>query len=193
MKILLVTFLLISMIGCKDENTDTSVNVPTDTSIEFPVFPKNYFLGTYSESYTLTGEFSNSESVTIEMSTATGSVTEFDSQTVFSIKETIVLENHSSGSQEISVFENYYSSDAENLKIVGAYSYTEGVIMLPNSNNILPSIGSIGDSGEIGKYTFSSGLSNVVTWEIKDGFNGNAFILITFSYKDSQDNLLTWQ
>ena len=31
-------------------------------------------------------------------------------------------------------------------------------------------------------------MSNVVTWEIKDGFNGNAFILITFSYKDSQDN-----
>jgi hypothetical protein len=162
-----------------------SSNVPTDTSLVFSVFPPGYFDGSYDVSYSLTGSSSDGENFTATLREQSGSTTVFNAQPVMTIDQQISITNTTTGATAAGSSEDYYSTDINNLTLVGSLNITDGNIMMATSTDIIPLTGSIGDFGNAGSYTLSDGTSVTLSWSLLDGFNGKAKEARTGVFRDS--------
>ena len=161
-----------------------SSDVPTDTSLVFSVFPPGYFGGSYSASYSLTGSTSDGQNLTATLLEQSGSTTVFNAQPVITIDSQISITNTTTGAFAASSSEGYFSSDINNLTVVGSLNITEGVTMTATSTSIIPLTGSIGNFGNVGSYTLSDGTSATLSWDLLDGFNGKAKLARISVFRD---------
>lgn len=162
---------------------------PTDTSLEFSLNPPGYFGGSYSDSHSLTGSYSNGDKATATLRSQSGSTTTFNGLPVLTIDQQVSITNTTSGANAADSSEGYYSTDLTKLTVVGGLSITDGVITMATSTSIIPLIARIGDFGNVGNYTQSDGKSQSRSWALEDGFNGKAKLVITTVLKDFSDAL----
>ena len=162
-----------------------TTNTPTDPSLVFNLFPPGYFGGSYSDSYSLTGSDNTGDGYTATIAVQSGSTATFNAQPVLTIDQQVTITNTTTNAIGTGSSETYFSTDLNNLMVVGNYSITDNITALPNSLSIIPLTGSIGDFGNIGSYALSDGTSSVNSWALQDGFNGNAKLAMTFVARDS--------
>jgi len=166
-----------------------SSDVPTDTSLVFPAFPPGYFDGSYSALYLLTGSSSDDENFSATLREQSSSTVLFNTQPVMTINQQIWITNVTTGAIDTELSEIYYSTDINNLTLVGSLNITDGVITMATSTSIIPLTGSIGDFGNVGSYILSDGTSLTLSWALLDGFNGKAKLEKTAVFRDSSGAL----
>lgn len=189
--IAIIVLLSITLVACDkgDNGSSSQANIPTDRTLEFSLFPATYFGGSYSAYYSLVGAMSNGDGVRATFSTQSGSTATFNTQSVTTIEELTAITNATTGAVTTSLREIYYSTDMNNLTILGEYRTIDGVTIIATSPSVLPVTAKIGDFGMVGTYTLSDGTSSSVTWSLEDGYNGKAKLIITTTVQNASNTL----
>lgn len=184
-------FMSLSLVACGGGggSSSSTSDTPTDTSIVFSTFPSTYFGGNYSSTYTLNGSFSNGDNVRATWNIQSGSTTSFNSQSVTTIDQLLSITNTTTSATSGGLSETYYSTDTNNLTLLGGYRTIDGVSSMATSTTVIPLSGTIGDFGMVGNYTLSDGTSSSITWALEDGFNGKAKLVTTTTIRDSSNAL----
>ena len=194
---ILTTALLLSACGSGGGSTATGTGggggAPTDTSIDFSLFPPTFFTS-YDVSADLSGTFSSSLSSDVAV---TGSITEkIQVQSTFSGQAAIPFLTTTTFTSSIvfgtAVITNYYNMDAANRRFLG--SEDDVISTALTTPTVIPKTARIGDSGSVGVYVDADGLESTITWRLEDGFNGNAKLIIlnkTNKASGSPDNTAT--
>ncbi len=177
------------LVGCGGGGGGGSNDVPSDRLLVFSLFPPGYFEGNYSDSTSLKGSFSNGDTVTASIAAQSGNTTIFNGQAVLTIDSQISMTNTTTGAIAAGSSEGYFTTDLNNLKIIGGLNITDGVTIMATSTDIIPLTGFIGDFGNVGSYTLSDGTSQTSSWALEDGFNGKAKLVTTYVSKDSSNVL----
>jgi len=172
-------FIAFALYGCGGGGggsapTGTTGGTPTDTSIDFSLFPADYFTS-YNVSADLTGNDNKG-------STITGRITEqLQAQTTFmgAAALPVVAQTQftaSNGGFAAATVTSYFSTDASSRKFLGVSG--DVVTASSSSTFVIPQTANIGDSGVMGTYTDNAGFVTSVTWRLEDGLNGNAKLVI---------------
>lgn len=179
--LILTAALLLSACGSGGGGTTTNTGggngTPTDTSIDFNLFPSNFFTS-YDVSADLSGTFSSSLSSDVAV---TGSITEkIQAQSTFSgqaaIPFLVTITFTSPTVFGTAVITNYYNMDVNNRRFLG--SEDDVISSAVTTPTVIPATARIGDSGNVGVYVDTDGLKSTITWRLEDGFNGNAKLIV---------------
>jgi hypothetical protein len=196
--LILTTALFLSACGSSgggDTPADNSSGsgIPTDTTIDFALFPPDFFTS-YDASADLSGTFSDGVNSDIAV---TGSVTEIiQAQSTFSGQATIpILTTTTFTSSTVfgtALITDHYSIDADNRLYLG--SEDDVISTAVTTPTIIPKTARIGDSGDVGVYVDTDGFESTITWRLEDGFDGEAKLIVlnkTNKVSGSPDNTTT--
>ena len=186
---LLYATVILTLNGCVDSGS--SSDEPTDKTIAFQLFTDSFFNNTYSISFSLSGNFSNGDKVDASIQSRSAGSKTFNSQSVNTIFTQIQATNKSTGAVVTNSGEEYYSTDKNNLMLIGDYSSIDQVTAIGTSLEVIPLSATIGDFGTIGSYSHSDGKSSTTTWSLEDGYNGKAILKISTIIRDSSGDLDT--
>ncbi|MBL1275674.1 MAG: hypothetical protein COB30_006280 [Ectothiorhodospiraceae bacterium] len=176
-----ILMILIMLTACGGSGGgEPATDEPTDTSLSFSLYPATYFDGSYFESYSQKSVDSN-----VSWTVRLGSTIAFNGQPISTIEDALSFTDNSSGVVLSGVLERYFSTDTNNLTLVGYYLDFSGVVAMATSVDILPLTATIGSFGSVGSYSLSDGESEVITWALLDGYNGKARLEITKVTRDS--------
>ncbi len=179
--------------GSTATGTGGGGGTPTDTTIDFSLFPPTFFTS-YDVSADLSGTFSNGVSPDVAV---TGSVTEkIQAQSTFLGQAAIPFLTTTTFTSSIAfgtaVITNYYNMDAANRRFLGSEDdVTSTALTTPT---VIPKTARIGDSGSVGVYVDVDGLESTITWRLEDGFDGKAKLIIlnkTNKASGAPDNTVT--
>lgn len=187
--LIIAALISITLTACDGGSSSSSTQTPTDPTLVFSLFPAQFFLGSYSASYSLSGSYSNGDTVTGIWQIQSGTTTTFNSQPVVTINQNLSLTNTASGATTSTIGETYYSPDTNNLTLVGSYRTIDGVSSMATSTSIIPLTGNVGDFGNVGSYTLSDGTNSSITWSLVDGYNGKAKLVTTTVVRDTSNAL----
>ena len=187
----------LSLYGCggggSGSGTTTVTDTPTDTSLVFSIFAPEYLGGSYSVSYSLAGSDTNGDTYTATQTVQSGSTTKYLFKEVKEIIVSTSITNTSTGSPLINMQDKKYFTFGLNnsdLKyyaskiIIDEATYDVRTI----TNEVIPLTATIGDSGTVGNYT-RAGTSFTQSWELTDGFNGKAILVVTTVPDDTSSDL----
>lgn len=194
--LILITSLFLS--GCGGGGSDApgagdGHGTPTDTSIDFTIFPPNFFTN-YSASADLTGTFTGSILGDVEL---TGSLTEvLQAQTTFLGSAAIpylttTTFTSTAGIGGTAQLTSYYNMEENNRRFLGV---SGEVNIVSATTTAMPQTARIGESGNIGTYVADDGMTSVISWSLEDGFNGNAKLILsnqTNNASGAPDNTVT--
>jgi len=184
-----LTLLAVLISGCGGGGGGTSPNTggsgnPTDTNLSFKLFPDNYFLN-YNVSANLAG--SDNKGNTYTGSSAENSLPETTFLSEYAIPIETIINFTASNVGFAAVTQNqYFGTNASDRRFLGV----DGDITTVSANTFtIPTTAKIGDSGTAGTYTDNSGSISTLTWDIKDGFDGNAKLTLLTTTNDQLGNL----
>jgi len=177
--LILTTALFLSACGSSGGDgttTDNSSGTPTDTTIDFSLFPPDFFTS-YDVSADLSGTFSGGVNPDVAV---TGTVTEkIQAQSTFSGQAAIPFLTTTTFTSSIvfgtALITNYYSIDADDRRFLGS---DDDVISTAVTTTVVPKTARIGDSGDVGVYVDTDSFESTITWRLEDGFDGNAKLII---------------
>jgi len=185
--------------GCTNSGSDNgdgndTTQSPTPVNLPIQFFADGYFTQGYSENWgqvdfydSLIGRQNDvgTVSVTTEITTIfngqsavpvnlTWSYTDTSTNVAYSISETF-----------------YYSTNPIDRRLTGFTDNVSGVDYFFSSTATIPLFSTVGNSGTIGVYSGSDGITTVAaTWELRDGFNGNAYLDINLAYYNNVGDLI---
>ncbi|HHI92056.1 MAG TPA: hypothetical protein ENK04_00870 [Gammaproteobacteria bacterium] len=189
-------FILISLLisGCGGGGNSTpnlSVGgLPTDTSIDFKLFPDNYFTN-YDVSAALTGADNQGRTYTGNTTEKTLNETVFLGDPAIPVQTDMVF-TISNGGFGAASLTSYYSVDAGDRRFLG--SRNNNVETVSATTTPIPETANIGDAGVIGTYIDNSNAETSLSWKLEDGFNGNAKLVLSNVTNDQSgvlDNTFT--
>ena len=154
----------------------------------FNIFPPGFFGGNYLHNITFTGSDTDSSIHTATLLEESGADTTFNSISVKTIKETLLITNVGGGGSVSGGLSNqYYTNDLNNLKYVG---YFVGInnVATATSSSIMPITTYIGDSGTMGSYERSDGSTFTITWQLVADSDANAKYITTTVSRDNDVN-----
>ena len=163
----------------------------------YNIFPPNFFDGTYNNG-TVNFEGSDDDgagvahTATLLEKSGTSNTT-FDSQSVNTIDETLII-TKSGTSSAGGLSHQYWTTDLNNLKYVGYYVGVNDVATA-TSSSIMPITTYIGASGTMGTYERSDGSTFKITWQLVDdtsGPNKAKYITTTVSRDGSVNDTLLY-
>ena len=178
---------IFSLSGCGGGGSSTT---PTDPNTVFSLFPSAYFTLGYSESYTLTGTDTGGGVFTGSYSIQTQSQSTFNGNPAIPFAVSLQLNNTASGAFVTAIGTGYYSTTISNLHNLGFTNTTFGTTTVSASTTALPTTATIGNFGSVGTYTDSAGDTDVDTWRLDDGGNGNAKLVFSTTTTDQFEQLL---
>ena len=156
----------------------------------FNIFPPGFFGGSYSHNLSFTGSDTDPSAHTATLLEVSGTETMFNTLSVKTIDETLLITNVGGGGGPVgSLSQQYWTTDLDNLKYVGYEVLGDGSSATATSNSVMPITTYIGDSGTMGSYERSNGTTFSITWQLVDGLNGNAKYITTTVSKHSSDAL----
>ena len=179
--------------GDSAATTGAGAGAPTDTTIDFSLFPPTFFTS-YDVSADVSGTFSDGVNPDVAV---TGSVTEkIQAQSTFSGQAAIPFLTTTTFTSSIvsgtAVITNYYNMDDANRRFLG--SEDDVISSAPATPAVIPKTARIGDSGNVGVYVDTDGLESTITWRLEDGFDGKAKLIVlnkTKSVSGTPDNTVT--
>lgn len=180
-KFLLVLIAFFVLSGCGDG--DNSFN-PTDPDAVFNLFPSDYFIIGYSESYSLSGFDTAGGLPTGSLSMQTQSQEIFNGELAIPISVALQVVNTQTGSFINSTGIGYYSTDENDRRELGFTNITLGTSTFIAVTSAIPATAKIGDSGEIGSYIDNLGNRDVKTWQLLDGGDGRASLVFSSTTRD---------
>jgi hypothetical protein len=157
---------------------------PPPPATAFSLFPSEYFVDGYRESYSLTGSDTDGVTFTGDWTFQAGAQTTFNGSPAIPFDGILNITNTATNAFFTSVETDYYSTNANDRRDLGFASTSTGVVKTPTSTTALPTTARIGDFGNIGTYVTSSGDTDVETWQLTDAGNGRAYILFFISRSD---------
>lgn len=190
-QIFIIFILTFTLAGCGGGSDDAVTNTPTDPTLDFSTFPSTFFNGNYTATYSLTGSLTSGSStigLTAIWDVTSGNNSLFNSQSVNPIMETLEVAFANNQIDSVSN-EDYYSTDVNDLQVLGSYNLTSGVTSTATTTNRIPLTAKIGESGNIGTYSQTDGNTTTVTWVMEDGFNGRAKLAITYTERNASNVL----
>ncbi len=190
---LLGAFTLLGMLvsGCGGDNTKNpeSGGVPSDTSLDFELFPANYF-SNYDASTSLSGSDNKGNTYVGSISEKTLPATMFLGKNALPIQSEISFTASNGGFASITQSQ-YFDANLNDIRLLGVDG---NVGTVSATTNTIPPTAKIGDSGTAGTYTDNGGSVSTSTWRLEDGFNGNAkliFSTMTHNPLGNLDNTFT--
>ena len=180
--LIVMTISMLSLYGCGGGNgggTTTDTDTPTDTSLVFSIFAPDYFDVDYSASYSLAGSDTNGDSYTATQTVTAGNETSYSGKPVKEIIVSTSITNTSTNAPLEILDKKYFTHEANYSDLRLLASEIPGVSAIFRSNEIIPLTATIGDFGTVGVYDRSDFSSFTQTWELTDGFNGKAILIVT--------------
>lgn len=192
--LIIMTFSALSLFGCGGGGTTTpssatsvgTPDTPTDTSLVFSIFAPEYLGGSYLVAFPLTGSDTNGDTYTATQSVKSGTPADaFIGAGFVPVKvidvDTIITNTNTNAVIEIAD-NKYYTHEAfTDIRYFG-YTNSLGFLATPTSElsiNIIPLTATIGNFGTVGHYTRTDGSGFTQSWELTDGFNGKAILIVT--------------
>ncbi|CAH1386351.1 hypothetical protein [Candidatus Nitrotoga sp. M5] len=172
-----------------DNSTNNTSGSSTPTNIEFKFFPANYFT-TYDVFTTLTGSDNHGNTYTGNTSDKTLTTSTFLGKNTIPIESKINFTVSHGGFAAVTQ-NQYFGINASDRRFLGVDG---DVATVSATTNTIPITAKIGDSGTSGIYTDKDGFVSTITWQLSDGLNGNAKLVISNTTNDqfgSLDNTFT--
>lgn len=180
----IAVLLLTVLSGCGGGGGDF---VATDPNTVFEIEkPGGQAIGS-SSSYTLSGTDSDGDDWILSVSSQVQADTTFLGEPVrpvFSIAQLTYLPTGGIANTSVT---GYYKYEANGFRFIGDSGDTTTIA---NTTNLVPYVGKIGDLGEIGTYTNNVGDVTTMTWEISDGGNGLANVIVRSTILDQFGNII---
>jgi len=184
MRYILLSAFSIFMISACGGGGGGSSSTPTDPATVFSLFPSGYFSTGYSESYTLTGTDTAGGVFTGSYSIQTQAQSTFNGVPAIPFAVSLQLNNTASGAFVSAIGTGYYSTNTASPENLGFTNTTFGTTTVSATTTALPTTATIGSFGSIGTYVDSAGDTDVDTWRLDDGGNGNAKLVISTTTTD---------
>lgn len=154
---------------------------PTNAAIKFALFPRDYFTS-YKTDTPLTGTDSRGMVLSGGINEKALPKVTFMGNLAIPI-ETVIVFTSRGMTFGLATVNHYYSTQVNTRRYLG---FDGDIRTVKASTTPLPVRASIGNSGKVGTYIDSRNFKTVLTWELKDGFNGKAkFILLNKTSKPS--------
>jgi len=178
----------LSLVGCgggdagtTTTSTTSGTDTPTDTSLVFSIFAPEYFDGNFSVSYSLAGSDSNGDSYTATQSIDSGAVSKYLFKDVKEIIVSTSITNTVTSAPLDILDKKYFTYGANNSDIrLYASENLLGFSAIAQTDYVIPLTATIGDAGTIGEYFRANDSSSFTqSWELTDGFNGKAKLIVT--------------
>jgi hypothetical protein len=163
----------------------------TSSGTTFQLFPDGFLTAGYTESYDLTGSNTSGAAYTATLDVTTQSQTTFNSAAAIPVEHQLHLTNtvtHISGTLTST---DYHTTSLSDHEYLGFHNANYGNTASGPSLFAIPESAAIGDSGDIGTYTYSNGNVQTLTWELNDAGSGFAIFVITSTIKDSTGDTLS--
>jgi hypothetical protein len=185
-QILLTAALLLTLTACGGGGGGGGGNstTPTDPTTVFSLFPSGYFSAGYNETYTFTGTDTGGGVFTGSYSIQTQTQSAINGVPAIPFAVSLQLNNTASGAFISSIGTGYYSTDTTNPENLGFTSTTFGTTTVSATTTVLPTTATIGSFGSIGTYIDNTGDTDVDTWRLDDGGNGNAKLVFSTTTTD---------
>ena len=183
---LLTMFLAVCLAACGGGGGDAA---PSNPDGFFSTFPAGYFTDGYREAYSLIGADQRLTDYTGNISIQTGAKTTFNGTSAVPVSVIFNLTNTETSAFNTETVTMYYSTDLNDLRFLGSESVTLGIVSTAISTTAIPKTARIGDFGNIGTYTDSTGDTDVKTWQITGFSNGRVFFVDFTSTTDQFGNL----
>lgn len=159
-------------------------STPTDTNIDFPTFPQNYF-SSYNKTMTLNGSDTTGDRHTLVVSEQTVSQTTFLSTSAIPIQQQLQATNNSTGGISNGIGNMYFTISASDRHFIGDDGDS---VTVSSTTTAIPQTARIGDFGVVGEYIDNAGDKKTVSWRVDDGFNGKAKLVLLFDLEDQYGN-----
>ena len=193
--LIIMTFSALSLFGCGGGGTttpssgtsDTPTLTPTDRTLDFSLFEPDYFGGGYSVAFSLTGSDTKGDTYTATQTVESGVDIPFT--TFFKpVKEIIVstmITKTDDPLGDIDIVDKKYFTYETDIRLIASDNF-DGIralattVSLANTEHIIPLKAKIGDDGIVGDFYRDFDTSGFrQTWELTDGFNGKAILIVT--------------
>jgi len=191
----------LSLVGCgggdagtTTTSTTSGTDTPTDTSLVFSIFVPEYFDGNYAVSYTLAGSDTNGDSYIATQDITSGEVKTYNLPPPKPVKEIIVSTSITNTSTnppiETDILDKKYFTYETDIKYAASEITIDSAtyVVRTITNEVIPLTATIGDAGTVGNYT-RAGTSFTQSWELTDGFNGKAKLIVTTVPDDTSSDL----
>ena len=182
-----LTLLALLISGCGGGGTSTNTGSgknPTDTNLSFKLFPDNYFVN-YDVAANLAGSDNKGNTYTGSIAENTLPETVFLSGNAIPI-ETVINFTASNGGFAAVTQSQYFGTNASDRRFLGIGG---DITTVSASTFTIPTTAKIGESGTAGTYTDNSGAISTLTWDIKDGFDGKAKLILLTTTNTQSGNL----
>jgi hypothetical protein len=187
------------MTGCgSGEQTSNSLSdnrTPAGTMINFSEV-KSYDEGTAAPgtkfSYNLTGSVcwnSSCDNLIYASSVTVSQPTTTESNTYNVTQVDVSITNTTSNLITTGTATNYISQSGYLYKVI----YDDGAIGTATWQQLLPATAAVGNSGNYISLSYSDGSTEIGTWRIEPGYNGDGLIIFTFVKKDYSNNVMWTQ
>ena len=194
---LLLSLITIFISGCSSsssgDNTGPVIQSPTPVTLPIQLFADEYFTQGYLESW---GSIEFYDSLIGRQKNVGTLIVETDVTSLFNGQASIPVDQNWSyintdTNASYSISDSFYfSENAADRRLLGFENNVNGVIYLATSTTAIPVFSTIGTTGDIGEYSGSDDTNVVATWELRDAFNGYAYLDISFAYYDSDGVLI---
>ena len=186
--LIVMTISTLSLFGCGGGDnggttTTTTTDTPTDTSLVFSIFAPEYFGGSYLVEFPLTGSDTNGGTYNATQRVESGAdipfVTFFKPVKEIIVSTSITKDDDPQG--DINIVDKKYFTYKTNISLIASENIY-GIQALAATENIIPLTAKIGEDGIVIVDDFyrdfdTSGFR--LTWELTDGFNGKAILIVT--------------
>jgi len=88
-------------------------------------------------------------------------------------------------------FNQYFLTDGQLYKTTNSTGITGAGIAFRNGSSPLTDVVHVGDSGTLSAVQFSDGTSDIATWKLTAGLNGNSTLTISTTTKDAANTVIS--
>jgi hypothetical protein len=181
--LLLLTLAISLTSGCND--SDSGNTAPK----EYRLFPADYFYSSYREDYTLSGDDQLGLPYDATYFIEAREETTLGSDAVVPAFEYLKFTNLFTTLSLTITTTNYFTTPPTAAEILGLTDPFTGLDTVTAITTTLPQTAKIGEEGEVGTYTDSSGNTTAYTWALEKGRKGRANLIFQARITESSGAL----
>ncbi len=184
--LLFVVVLSSLSLGCGGSGSDSSVS--ENDELSFGLFQPGVFSAGFSESYDITGSDAQGQTYSGRFSYQTQPETTFNGEVAIPVVQTLEFTNVQTGATSIGVGTEFYSVDANSVRLVGLT--TDTVTITSATPVAVPLTAKVGQSGAVGTYLDNAGNTRVGSWRLERGEGSTARYVTLVSTTDQSGNVI---